>query len=1001
MEFTKESMLPFMISQHELMNEKKERTWGFEFKNQNAEPWSSIIFNKAWANIRSKKGFKEKVHDEMLTVIAEDGDHAGLTLEIESVPHITKYCYHDSSACVPHVWKRSVAVSRDALPEELPIIIVSSITETHPVALDNEPSDWEISQKYYILQKKFSYENHDVRYVLSMKRTSAEPSTNMADSGVTGAVMTYELSMECKDCANDASKTLEYIINMMQCIMDENVAITKQNQHDVLQGYLALIKTKMVEGRRRGGDQDSGAFFFAPKPVTMEKMHIVDPSIGYGIMSIQQGYTVTEKADGERYLMYVHTDGYAYLINNTLDVKATGVKVLATRLASTLIDGEYISSDKRTDSKDCDLFMAFDIYFLNGESVMDLPLVEDADDKPSRYAKLAALIDSDMWETSDESKLDIDYKKHIAAEGQQMFEACRNILTGSSAFPYEIDGLIFTPKNLPVFGYYPKKPVKITENVKWDRVLKWKPSDQNTIDFLIEIDPLKRAHPVTKEPYAAIKLYTGYNATQWESISVMEGLRLRYDKEYANQMRNVGEVYKAKLFTPISYYEKGVEEAHVPYTGNLLLAGNGDVINNRVIVEFAYNPDPKIPVSRRWTPLRVREDKTRIFQRTGKLSKTANDLTVATSIWRSIHNPVTTAMITGVSNANQSDVPDELEERILGVDDTYYAREVPRQHMLSVHMLNFHNQGIKKMLYNRSKHRDALLELACGMAGDLPRWRDAHYRFILGIDLVRDNIVHPREGSYARIQKQKRAVMMNVGGVEKPMYPDMVFAIGDCALPIHDGTAAQDVDEESKKILRLVYRKDNVPNAPYLRFIAGKASRGFDVVSCQFAVHYFFKEEESLKGFLSNVATNLKKNGIFIATFMDGDRVQALLERSPNNVAEGRKLDGSVVAWAIIKRYTDATARFGKTVDVYLENTNRLITEYIVNLDNLVEHANAFDLDLVETNLFSQTFADLKAQIPEDVSSRTSLDADILALDEDEVQKEFSFLNRWVIFKKR
>lgn len=998
MEFTKESMLPFMISQYDVLNEKKERSWIFEFKNQSAEPWSPIVFNKAWANIRSKTGLKEKIHDEVLLVTAEDGDHVGLALEIQSVQHITKYCYHDSSACVPHVWKRSVAVTRDALPEELPIVVVSSITETHPVTLEYEPTDWELSQKYYILQKKFTYENKDVRYVLSMKRTSTEPTTNMSDSGVTSSPMTYEMSMECKDCANDASKTLEYIVSMMQCILDESVAITKQHQQVVIDGYTALIKTKMIEGRRR---EDNGTFFFAPKPVTMEKMHIVDPSLGYGIMSVQSGYTVTEKADGERYLMYVHSDGYAYLINNTLDVKATGVKVLSSKMTSTLIDGEYITSDKRNDSNDCDLFMAFDIYFLNGESVMDLPLIEEAQDKPSRYKKLADLIDNDMWETSDDSKLDIDYKKHIAADGPSMFDACRSILTGASKFPYEIDGLIFTPKYLPVFGYYPKKPVKITENVKWDRVLKWKPSDQNTIDFLIEIDPLKRAHPVTKEPYAAIKLYTGYNATQWEQISVMEGLRIRYDKEYANTIRNVGEVYKAKLFSPISYYEKGVEEAHVPYTGNLLLAKNGDIINNRVIVEFAYELDPKVPVSRRWIPLRVREDKTRIFQRTGKLSKTANDLSVATSIWRSIHNPVTMSMITGVNNATQSDIPDELEERLLGVDDTYYAREVPRQHMLSVHMLNFHNQGIKKMLYNRSKSRDALLELACGMAGDLPRWRDAHYRFILGIDLVRDNIVHPREGSYARVQKQKRAVMMNVGGVDKPMYPDMVFVIGDCARPIHDGSAAHDIDEESKKILRLVYRKEHVPQAPYLRFVAGKASRGFDVVSCQFAVHYFFKDEDSLTGFLSNVATNLKKNGIFIATFMDGDRVQALLENSPNHIAEGRKLDGTVVAWAIIKRYTDMTAKFGKQVDVYLENTNRLISEYIVNLDNLVEYANAFDLDLVETNLFSQTFAELKAHIPADVSSRTCLDTDIIELDKDEVQKQFSFLNRWVIFKKR
>lgn len=998
MEFTKESMLPFMISQYELFNEKEERTWNFEFKNASAESWSPAVFNRAWANMRTRKHLHEKVHDEILMVVTEEGDHSGLTLEIDGVPNITRYCHYETPSCVPHIWKRVVAVSRDTLPEELPIIIVSSVNETHEVNIDDDPHDWDVSQRYYILHKKFVYEDDKVEYTLSMKRTSQEPSMSMSSSGVTSAPISYEFSMKCKRDINDPSNVLENIVMFMQCIMDENVAITKQHQQDVIAGYTALIKTKMVEGRRR--DDNNNTFFFAPKPITMEKMHVIDPAIGYGVMSVQSGYTVTEKADGERYLMYIHKDSYAYLINNTLDVRATGIKVTSAKLNSTLIDGEYILADKRSDDKQSDLFMAFDIYFLGGESVMDLPLMEDDPNKASRFKKLMELINSGMWETSTDSYLDIDFKKHFAAEGSAMFDVCKDILT-TKKFPYEIDGLIFTPKSLPVFGYYPKRPVKVTENVKWDRVLKWKPSDQNTIDFLVEIDPQPRANPVTKEPYAVVKLYTGYNATQWESITIMEGLRMRYDKEYASKMRNMGEVYKAKLFTPISYYEKGVEEAHIPLRNGVLTAINGDIINNKTIVEFAYDPKGSVDVSRRWTPLRVREDKTRIFQRTGKLSKTANDLTVATSIWRSIHNPVTTAMITGVDKATTKDVPDELEERLLGVDDTYYAREVPRQHMLSVHMLNFHNQGIKRMLYERSKSRDALLELACGMAGDLPRWRDAHYRFILGVDLVRDNIVHPREGSYARVMKQKRAVMMNVGGIEKPMYPDIVFAIGDCALPLHDGSAAQDIDEESRKVLRLVYKKESIPNTPYLRFVAGKAARGFDVVSCQFAVHYFFKDEESLHGFLSNVSVNLKKGGIFIATFMDGDRVHGLLDSSPRGVAEGRKLDGTVVAWAIVKRYTDNAAKFGKLVDVYLENTNRLITEYLVNLDTLTEYASRYDLDLVESNLFSYTFSELKANMPADPSSRTCLDNDILELDQDEVQKQFSFLNRWVVFKKR
>lgn len=1001
MELSKDVMLPFLLSHKDMVMSKAERSWIFHLKYGDKN-WPVQVFENTWANLRSRKDLREKIHQESLSVIAEEGDQSGVVLKIKGIPHITTYCTHETATAVPHSWKQTITVAKDVLPDELPLNVLSVIEEKNAVEADAEPAIWKDVPKYYILRKKFTYYNDHFKYTLSMTRRSTDPFNRMRDSGVTCEPISYEISMKCKKHDDDPLRIIAGLTTLIQCMQNDYAVLSKTQQDDVLDGYTKLVRKNMVEMRRRRNEQPeedaSSFFFFAPKPVTLEKMHILDPKHGYGIVSIQSGYTVTDKADGERLLMYVHSDGYVYFINNIGDVRVTGVRAKSAKMYSSLIDGEYIPSSKRKDKDPNDLFMAFDVYYIGGESVMDLPLVADDESankhaKRSRYSRLVELIDSDMWDVRDDAYVDIRYKRHLAAEGADMFAACRSILGESAHLPYEIDGLIFTPKKLPVFGYYPNKPVSITENVRWDRVLKWKPSEQNTIDFLVELDENRRG---------VMKLYTGYNSTQWETISVMEGLRMRYDKDYANEMKRKGQTYKAKLFQPISFYERGVEEANVPLTDGMLKAENGDVIGNKTIVEFAYDPNPRIHVSKRWKPLRVRDDKTRIFQRTGKLSKTANDLSVATSIWRTIHSPVTTAMITGIQNVSKGDAPDELEERLLGVDDTYYAREIPRQHMLSVHMLNFHNQGIKKMLYQIPSGRDALLELACGMAGDLPRWRDAHYRFILGVDLVRDNIVHPREGSYARVQKQRREVMMMVDGIEKKIYPDMAFAIGDCALPLHDGSAADGIDEESKQLLRLVYKHGNTVPAPYMRFVVGKAARGFDTVSCQFAIHYFFQSEEKLNGFLGNVARNLKRGGIFIATFMDGDKVAQLLAESPNGIAEGKKLDDQVVVWAIVKRFAGTLDDqiFGRVVDVYLENTNRLIPEFLVSKNALVQYAGAHGLELVDTALFSQTFADLRAKVPDNPNERSHLDNDIMTLDDDPVQKKFSFLNRWVVFKK-
>ena len=40
----------------------------------------------------------------------------------------------------------------------------------------------------------------------------------------------------------------------------------------------------------------------------------------------------------------------------------------------------------------------------------------------------------------------------------------------------------------------------------------------------------------------------------------------------------------------------------------------------------------------------------------------------------------------------------------------------------------------------------------------------------------------------------------------------------------------------------------------------------FDVVSCQFAMHYAFDSEQRARTFLRNVATRLRPGGVFIGT---------------------------------------------------------------------------------------------------------------------------------------
>jgi mRNA (guanine-N7-)-methyltransferase len=188
-------------------------------------------------------------------------------------------------------------------------------------------------------------------------------------------------------------------------------------------------------------------------------------------------------------------------------------------------------------------------------------------------------------------------------------------------------------------------------------------------------------------------------------------------------------------------------------------------------------------------------------------------------------------------------------------------------------------------------------------------------------------------------------------------------------------------------------------NKPHYKHIIGRGAAKFDVVTCMFAIHYFFESEEKLNGFLSNVGNNLKTGGTFIATFMDGNSVERAL--GEEGIVEGRKIlnNTNVLIWAIIKRFTKEM-NYNKKVDVFIENTQRLIPEYLVNFDFLVEKAKEFGLVLEATELYSETFQKLKDKISPLEEKQTELDKSLLELDKQDVQKKFSFLNRWVIFKK-
>lgn len=125
---------------------------------------------------------------------------------------------------------------------------------------------------------------------------------------------------------------------------------------------------------------------------------------------------------------------------------------------------------------------------------------------------------------------------------------------------------------------------------------------------------------------------------------------------------------------------------------------------------------------------------------------------------------------------------------------------------------------------------------------------------------------------------------------------------------------------------------------------------GYNAVACQFALHYAFESETKLRALLHNVATSLAKNGVFICSFTDGERVTATC--FDYQTQQEREFDNGVCR--IRFDYGRPAYIYGTRYHFTLGDAINDCPEYCVHLPTLVEEARAVGLHLVRTQTFDE-----------------------------------------------
>lgn len=929
-------------------------------------------------------------------------------------------------------------------------------------------SAWANSKKTFrfINRVRFSHETlpvfADISIVKSSKKTNSVyiPQYTIQDSGVLTNQEMYEIELELDNSrignGTEYNTVDKIMVALRRCIrivlsglQQSSYPISISEKADALTEYMKIIYGEVYPTDKRVYSKN----FIGPSSLTLQIDNLIQDSGLSDVPNINDNYTVTDKADGERRLLLISSNSRVYMIDTNMNVYFTGMIVENEKMHKSILDGEFIKYDKN--GKEINLYASFDVYYIDNKSSRELPFIPTI---ASGSGSVSVSSMSDSVELENESLKIGKYRllilneyistlkiRHLVEQPKRgepgytlnslscgfriqpkvfyssnsdaknrIFDGCNKILTDHrlGLFEYNIDGLIFTPSAMGVGSNVPGSSGPKTK-ITWEKSFKWKPPEFNTIDFLVSV---KKNSTGQDEVFNVFQ--EGQNMTGVTSLSKYKTLILRcgFDKKkhgYINPFNDLingghetvtnidsRESYLPVPFHPVNPYVPDAQYCNIALKdsggGNYVMTTEeNEYFEENMIVEFKYVIDDESKTGFwRWIPIRVRHDKTSEL-RSG-VKNYGNAYHVANNNWTSIHNPITVEMITTGNNIPLTPVD----------NDVYYNKT--NKDTETRCLRDFHNLYVKrKLIMSVGNRGNTLIDYAVGKAGDLSKWISAGVEFVFGIDVSRDNIHNNLDGACARYLNMKK---------KTKKLPRALFVTGTSNSNIRNGDAFIVSTEKEKEIAKAVFGsgkhdREYLGEAVYPNY--GIAKDGFNISSIQFAIHYFFENKTTLNNFMRNLSECTKVGGYVIGTCYDGTTVFNLLSKenkggSVSIVNNGKKI------YELTKQYSqtgfpDDENSIGYAIDVYQESINKTFREYLVNYPLIVRLMENYgfipitDEEAVNMGMPKQSalFDKLYDYMIEDMKSNKSLAVEYgNAPNMSKNEKTISFMNRYFIFRK-
>lgn len=777
---------------------------------------------------------------------------------------------------------------------------------------------------------------NDSKHKLNIDLTTVQLNSNI--NNIMNSIKSYEIEIDYsinKESKN-TDKTGEMIIDELETIKkvlegNDNI-ITKDENNLVIESYKKLVAF----------NESINNSLYSMQPISAEVQHVVDKFPNF--------YSVTDKADGEKYQLFIHNKT-VYLISNNLNVKKT--KYISD-LSNTIIEGELIFINEENKY----IFMGFDCLYYSNKDIRDEPNLKL---RLEYVNKVCKSLNKEIYTCCSEfpGKFDITaqekfYIKEIdnfyknvkiqvdklkineiffhpklfifptGADNSEVYSFAYIIWDyySRSNISYKLDGIIFTGLN--------QKYTRDKRDHKYP-IYKYKPPITNSIDVYLN-------YQRNIETNTFLEIYDNSVGTQ------------------SNQLYRVANFYVGDLIgnkeVPIPFMkEDNNHEAYFPLVNGEVRDQDGNYVQDNTVIEIVYNNDPAIPHPYRWTILRTRWDKTEDVMKYQKRYGNFKDVAIKT--WKSIKEAVTIEEIKNLSVPEtfikqQKILQSRLNASVITSDrqqDIYYQKITN----LCKKLREYHNWLKSIIIYaycsplkefkDSQYRRTLVLDIGCGRGGDIGKWYHSKVGEYVGIDTDYYGLYSSTDGAISRYTEFKR----KFPGFGKVTW---IQADGSALLePSYQENKLPNMTKENKQLIQTTFTKN----------------KKFDIISSMFAIHYLFESKETTSNLVENIKNHLKFGGYIILTLFDAKLVMDKLDGKDTYTTHYTDDDGvRRKLFEIVKKFNgNLEDKEGQAIDVYLSwfmQENKFEMEYLVTPELLNKTMEKADCRLVETDLFSNLY---------------------------------------------